>query len=325
MEERVPTGIDGLDELIEGGFPKGSLILLAGNPGTGKTIFGMQFLYRGARDCGESGIYVSFSESVEVMFHNMSKVFGFEAKEKIEKIKVLDFTTVTEKGLPTVLEMILHEIAALNAKRLVIDSFTAMAQAFKEPIEARSILHNIFTKLVRQMGCTTLLIVEVPTGTEKLGISIEEFVADGVIVLKKEYHNNMLLREIEIKKLRGTRLRQQKFLFTLHKGFRIFPPFGTKKLGNPPTFEAQRGTKTHYPSGIPELDEILGGSGYPRGASVLYELGENVPLEALEAIIYPTAANFILRDRGLMIVPPIGFGPEEIREKNCFLYGGRKI
>lgn len=325
MEERAPTGIEGLDELIEGGFPRGSLILLAGNPGTGKTIFGMQFLYRGARDYGEKGIYVSFSESEEVIFRNMSKVFGFEIKEKAEDVKVLDFTTVTEKGLPTVLEMILHEIVALNAKRLVIDSFSAMAQAFKDSIEARSILHNIFTKLVRQMGCTTLLIVEVPTGTEKLGISIEEFVADGVIALKREYCNDMLLREIEIKKLRGTRLKQQKFLFTLHRGFRVFPPFSVGKLENFQKFEAQMGTKTHYPSGIPELDEILGGNGYPRGASVLYELGENVPFEALDAIIYPTAANFILRDRGLMIVPPIGRGPEEIREKLVSFTGEEKF
>ena len=61
-ENRVPTGINSLDALIEGGFPRGSLILLAGNPGTGKTIFSMQFLFKGAEDYGESGIYVSFAE-----------------------------------------------------------------------------------------------------------------------------------------------------------------------------------------------------------------------------------------------------------------------
>ncbi|MEM2336487.1 MAG: ATPase domain-containing protein [Candidatus Bathyarchaeia archaeon] len=315
MEERVPTGIEGLDELIEGGFPRGSLILLAGNPGTGKTIFGMQFLYHGARDYGEKGVYVSFAESRDVVTHNISKVLGFNVNEKLEDLKILDFTTVTEKGLPTMLEMIVHEITSLNAKRLVIDSFSAIAQACKESIEARSILHNIFTKLVRQMGCTTILIVEVPMGSKKLGIGVEEFVADGVIVLKKNFYNDMLLREIEIRKLRGTRLKQQKFLFTLSRGFHVFTPFRMKKFENTPKFEAQMGSKTHYPSGIPELDEILGGSGYPRGSSVLYELGENVPYEALDAIIFPTIANFLLRGRGFMIVPPIGRGPEEIKEK----------
>jgi hypothetical protein len=200
-----------------------------------------------------------------------------------------------------------------------------MAQAFKEPIEARSILHNILGKLVRQLGCTTLLIVEVPTGCERLGISVEEFVADGVIVLKKDYRNDMLIREIEIEKMRGTKLERQKFLFTLYKGFRVFSPFSAKEVENPPTFEAQRGTPTHYPSGIPELDEILGGSGYPRGASVLYELGENVPIEALDAITYPTAASFIMRGRGFLIVPSIGCGPEEIRKKVVSFVGEERF
>ncbi|MEM3725396.1 MAG: ATPase domain-containing protein [Candidatus Bathyarchaeia archaeon] len=316
-DERVHTGIDGLDPLIEGGLPKGSLVLLAGNPGTGKTIFSMQFLYRGVKDYGENGIYVSFAESEEAIFHNMSKVFGFDIGDVKDKLKVLDFTTVTEKGLSTVLEMILEEVAASNAKRLVIDSFSAMAQAFKEPIEARSILHNILGKLVRQLGCTTLLIIEVPTGSERLGISIEEFVADGVIFLKKDYHNDMLIREIEIKKMRGTRVERQKFLCTMHKGFKVFKPFNLKeieKLENLPKFEATRGTKTHYPSGIPELDEILGGNGYPRGASVLFELGENVPLDALFAVLAPTAANFIMRNRGLMVVPPLAYGPDDVKK-----------
>jgi circadian clock protein KaiC len=71
--ERVPSGVDGLDPLIEGGFPKGSLILLAGNPGTGKTIFGSRFLCRGAEKLGQNGIYVSFLEGKETLIANISR------------------------------------------------------------------------------------------------------------------------------------------------------------------------------------------------------------------------------------------------------------
>jgi len=315
-ENRVPTGINSLDALIEGGFPRGSLILLAGNPGTGKTIFSMQFLFKGAEDYGESGIYVSFAENEDTIVHNISRFFGDDLREKEKgngKVKILDFTTVTEKGLSTVLEMILEEVTVLNAKRLVIDSFSAMAQAFKEPIEARIVIHNILGKLVRQLGCTTILIVEVPTGSEKIGISIEEFVADGAIVLRKDNYDGRLIREIEIPKLRGTKIEQQRFLFTLDKGFQVFPPFSNKKLENTNRFEPTKGTKTHYPSGIPELDEVLGGEGYPRGCSVLYELGENVPVDALDAVINPTFANFIMRKRGVIVIPVIEYGPEDIR------------
>jgi len=325
-DDRVPSGIDGLDSLIDGGLPKGSLILLAGNPGTGKTVFGMQFLCRGAQDYGENGIYVSFAESEDTLSHNMSKLFGYDLKTVEKgKVKVLDFTTVTEKGLSTILEMILKEITALKVKRLVIDSFSAMAQAFKEPIEARIILHNILGKMVRQLGCTTILIVEVPKGSEKIGVSIEEFVADGVIVLRRDNLEGRLIREIQIEKLRGTRFENQRFLFTLNNGFKVFPPFAHKEIEDPPKFEPDRGTKTHYPSGIPELDEILGGEGYPRGSSVLYELGENVPAEALDAVINPTIANFIMRDRGFIAVPIIEYGPEDMRKMISSFTGEEKF
>jgi len=325
-EDRVPSGIDGLDSLIDGGFPKGSLILLAGNPGTGKTVFGVQFLCKGAKDYGENGIYVSFAESEDTLFHNMSKLFGYDLKTVEDgKVKVLDFTTVTEKGLSTILEMILEEVTALKAKRLVIDSFSAMAQAFKEPIEARIILHNILGKIVRQLGCTIILIVEVPTGSEKIGVSIEEFVADGVIVLRRDNLEGRLIREIEIEKLRGTRFENQRFLFTLHKGFQVFPPFSHKEVENPPKFEPTKGTKTHYPSGIPELDEMLGGEGYPRGCSVLYELGENVPVDALDAVINPTIANFIMRERGFITIPIIEYGPEDVRRMVSAFTGEEKF
>jgi len=326
-EDRVPSGIDGLDSLIDGGFPEGSLILLAGNPGTGKTVFGMQFLCKGAKDYGENGIYVSFAEGEDTLVHNMSKLFGYDLKtmEGDGKVKVLDFTTVTEKGLSTILEMVLKEITALKAKRLVIDSFSAMAQAFKEPIEARIILHNILGKMVRQLGCTTILVVEVPTGSERIGVSIEEFVADGVFVLKRNDYEGRLIREIEIEKLRGTRFENQRFLFTLNKGFQVFPPFSHKEIEDPQEFEPTRGTKTHYPSGIPELDEILGGEGYPRGCSVLYELGENVPVEALDSIVNPTLANFIMRKRGVIVVPVIEYGPEDIRKMVASFTGQEKF
>ncbi len=325
-EGRVHTGIDGLDDLIEGGIPRGSLVLLAGNPGTGKTVFGIQFLCKGADDCGENGIYVSFAESEETIMYNMSKLFGRDLRNEVSgKVEILDFTTVTEKGLGTLLEIILEKVTELKAKRLVIDSFSAMAQAFKEPMEARSILHNILGKLVRNLGCTTILIVEVPIGIEKIGISVEEFVADGVIILRKGNYDGRLFREIEIEKLRGTKLERRNFLFTLDKSFRVFPPFSQKETEDPKPFEPARGTKTHYPSGIPELDEILGGQGYPRGCSVLFELGENVPVGALDAVINPTISSFIMRNRGFITVPTIGYGPEDIRKMISSFTGEEKF
>ena len=149
--------------------------------------------------------------------------------------------------------------------------------------------------------------------------------ADGVIILRKGNYNGRLFREIEIEKLRGTKLERQNFLFTLDKSFRVFPPFSQKETEDPKPFEPVRGTKTHYPSGIPELDEILGGQGYPRGCSVLFELGENVPVGALDAIINPTISSFIMRNRGFITVPTIGYGPEDIRKMISSFTGEEKF
>ena len=184
--ERASTGIDGLDVVVEGGFPRGSLILVAGNPGTGKTVFSAQFIYRGAVDYGENGVYVSFAEGKKSFIDYMRR-FGmdFERLEREGKVKILDMVTVTEKAVSDVLNKIVEEVLSLKAKRLVIDSFSALAQAFKEKIEARIILHTILGRIVKSTGCTTILILEIPYGEERMGLGIEEFVADGIIILKR--------------------------------------------------------------------------------------------------------------------------------------------
>ena len=128
MVERVETGAEGLDEVTEGGFPKGSLILLAGEPGTGKTVFSAQFLAKGA-ELGEPGVYVGFAESKATFVENFSRHLGVDLGrlEAEGKLKVLDFVAMRGEGVSALLEAILSEVHALKARRLVIDSFTAMA------------------------------------------------------------------------------------------------------------------------------------------------------------------------------------------------------
>lgn len=226
--ERIPTGIPGLDNLIQGGFPRGSLIVVAGNPGSGKTIFSGQFLYFGAVNCGERGVYVSFAESHENFISNLSSFgFNFSRLEKEGKFRFLDMVTMKEEGVTTALETVINEIYALNAKRLVIDSFTAIAQAFKEKIDVRTVLHTILGKIVREVGCTTLLLVEVPIGEQRIGLSIEEFIADGIIVLETIIDGLEIRRRAIIRKMRGTEhsLKYHNLIFS--KNGIIFTPMVT--------------------------------------------------------------------------------------------------
>ncbi len=204
FSDRASTGIVGLDDMIEGGFPRGSLILLAGSPGSGKTIASAHFLYHGAKNLDENGVYVSFAERKKFFFDNMEKFdLDFETLEKQGRFKFLDMMTTGEGAMSSTLNVILEEVLAVNATRLVIDSFTAMAQAFKKKIDARIILHML-DKLMHQTNCTTLLLVELPIGAKTIGLGFEEFVADGIILFETLNKKEGVRKRAVILKMRGT-------------------------------------------------------------------------------------------------------------------------
>ncbi|HKZ95211.1 MAG TPA: ATPase domain-containing protein [Candidatus Bathyarchaeia archaeon] len=204
LDNRVSSGIVGLDEMIEGGFPRGSLILLAGSPGSGKTIASAHFLYHGAKNLNECGIYLSFGEHKEFFYENLRKFgFDFEPLESQGKFKFLDLLTTREDTVSSTLGMLSREVLELGAKRLVVDSFTAMAQAFNRRIDARIILHML-DKLMGKSDCTTLLLVELPTGTKTIGLGFEEFVADGVILFETIDEREGIRKRAVVRKMRGT-------------------------------------------------------------------------------------------------------------------------
>lgn len=203
--ERVPTGIPGLDPLIEGGFPKNSLIVVAGPAGSGKTIFSCQFLYQGVLKYNEVGLYLSFTENRDSFFRNFAQLqFDLTKLEEEKRFRFMNLSTVKEEGIPEILSTIIDEVSSNKVSRLVIDSFTAMAQAFREPIDARVVVYTLLDKIVRQLGCTTLLIVEMPIGEQKIGMGVEEFVADGIIILESFVDHLEIKRRALIRKMRGT-------------------------------------------------------------------------------------------------------------------------
>ncbi|HJY15778.1 MAG TPA: ATPase domain-containing protein, partial [Nitrososphaeraceae archaeon] len=128
--ERISTGVSGLDPLIEGGIPKGFTVLVAGNPGTGKTVLTSHFLYDGLTK-NQNGIYVSFSEA-DYSFYNNTDRLGMKFREfqKQNKFSFLDFSAVTQVGIQDALEEVFATIKETHAKRIVIDSFSAIFQAF---------------------------------------------------------------------------------------------------------------------------------------------------------------------------------------------------
>jgi hypothetical protein len=114
-----------------------------------------------------------------------------------------------------------------------------------------------------------------------------------------------LIREIEISKMRGTELRQPLGFFTLHRGFKVLPPFKPKPLENKRRFQPIPDSKTHFSTGSKDLDDVLGG-GYPRGSLILYEIDNNVSMLEWELLLCSTMANFMAQGRGGTIFPAGG-------------------
>jgi circadian clock protein KaiC len=264
LSDRVPTGIEGFDALVEGGIPRGSLVLLAGNPGAGKTSFSAKYLHYGVTKRNEPGIYVSFAESREAFFANSKRMnMEFAPLEREHKFELLDFATpAIEKGAGDILTVVLAEISKIRAKRLVIDSFSALSQSFRLPIEARAVLHTVLGKMVRLAGCTTLLVVEKPLGENRTGTGIEEFVADGVISLTLEPRKGNLSRKIQVVKMRGTKAN------TRQHSYEIGDDGVT--VTDPEILMVERVSGERLRTGPPGLDKMLGG-GLLKSSSSLVE------------------------------------------------------
>lgn len=231
-DDRVQTGIPSLDKIIEGGLARGDTIIVAGQPGTGKTTLGLQFLYHGAVRCGENGVYASVIESGEKLKRNARR-FGWDLDklEKEGKLGLVSLQSTMKAGVSTALETVLEALHSINARRLVFDSLSALMTAFESPAEARSFLH-IMVKFLEAANCTTLMVSEVPWGKQQLGTNFEEFLGDGLIVLDASFDNSRVRRRIYIPKMRGTEHRLEGYDYYITRdGFALAPtPIPPEKI-----------------------------------------------------------------------------------------------
>jgi len=226
--ERCPTGIAGLDELIEGGFPRGRVILIAGDCGTGKSILGTQFLYNGVVKYDEPGILINLEQSPELYKEDMLAM-GFDLNKLEEEGKLLmidaslaginsqnpkkgKYTLIPEQfSVDLILALIAEAAKKIKAKRAVVDSFTALesileSKKSREGVElkeeTRRTMLSINYKL-QDMKLTSILVSDMYNNRPSIH-GIEEFMADGVLTL---HYGNVGFcggRHLMIKKMRMT-------------------------------------------------------------------------------------------------------------------------
>ena len=199
---RIPTGITGFDELIAGGIPVGSLVLLSGNAGSGKTLFTSHCI--NSNSINGKSLYCGFFENRENMI-KISSNFGFDFLhlETEGKLKILEFYPVLEVGITAIVSEIESTIEKFQPSLLVIDSISSLAGDLKNEQEMRVLLKMI-DSISKAYGITVILISELSLNSNKHGFGIEEFVADGLIIMRYVEINNSIKRCFAILKMRET-------------------------------------------------------------------------------------------------------------------------
>ncbi len=206
-------------------MPRGSIILLAGYPGAGKTTLATQFAYEGVRN-GERALYVSFVEPKEDFYRN-SASFGINLAEAESKglFKYYEALNVsTPEALSDLIEDILTQVDTMGASRVVVDSVSAVEQLAGNAARVREVLHSAFYVGLKKRGVTSILIAELPFGGQTVGLGPEEFIADGVIIMKYRYVKGKMERYAEVRKMRGSPVPMPHLPYTITQRGVVFPP-----------------------------------------------------------------------------------------------------
>lgn len=266
--EKSPTGIRGLDEITEGGFPKGRPTLVCGSAGSGKTLLSMQFLAKGATEYGEPGVFVAFEEAPEELSKNFASL-GFDLKGLVETNKLLidhihiDANEIEETGeydLEGLFVRLNSAIDSIGAKRVVLDTLEVLFSGFKNEAILRNELRRLF-KYLKSKGVTALVTGE--RGENSLTrYGLEEYVADCVILLDNRMENQIATRRMRIIKYRGSKHGTNEYPFMVGRdGVAVLPitSLGLEHIAS----------RERLSTGMERLDTMMGGNGYYRGSSIM--------------------------------------------------------
>ncbi|MFH1451583.1 MAG: ATPase domain-containing protein [archaeon] len=222
QENRIPTGIKEFDKMVEGGFEHNSINLVVGGNGSGKTIFGVEFLLEGVRK-GENVLYITFEESKKEFYKNLSKLgWEMEKAEKSGKFTFLEYS-------PEKVEMMLDEGGGMieslvyqkKIKRMVIDSISSFTLLFENKSSKRQAILSLFDT-IRKWDLTTLLTLQKdPLEKKESGFTSAELQSDSSILFYYARIGKERKRFVEVSKMRGTKHSTEIREFSIDKGIKI--------------------------------------------------------------------------------------------------------
>ncbi len=223
---RCKTGIEGLDNELNGGIPLGSTVLMCGGSGVGKTTICMQFLVNGNK-MNENGVFFTATETVPKLKRYQGGFDFFDEKLiKSGNLSIIDIWSISDRlGLSperytaeeaNILFEVIRDITKeLDAKRLIIDSITSLCFRLNSKDMIRDFIFKLGSSLAA-MKCTTFLTSEIPPRTFQYSqYDIEEFIADGIIFMRDVERKGDLIRTLQIVKMRGTSHGRTKFMVNM--------------------------------------------------------------------------------------------------------------
>ncbi|QIP14270.1 KaiC family protein [Spirosoma aureum] len=265
---KCPTGITGLDEITEGGIPEGRPTLICGSAGSGKTLFSIEFIVRGAMEYNEPGVFMAFEEKADELAINVASL-GFDLDQlQKEKLIKLDHVRIERSEIEETGEYDLdglfirlgYAIDSIGAKRVVLDTIENLFAGLTNQGILRAELRRLFEWL-KAKKVTTIITGEKGDGTLTRH-GLEEYVSDCVILLDHRISNQISTRLLRIVKYRGSMHGTNEYPFLINeKGISVLP-VTSLTLDHPVSSE-------RISTGIQALDKMLEGHGFYRGSSIL--------------------------------------------------------
>jgi circadian clock protein KaiC len=263
---KLPTGIQGFDEITDGGLPSGRTTLVMGGPGCGKTVFALQSLVNGTRQADGAGIFVAFEESTRQIVANAAtfgwdlpalerkKLFFLDARLTPDVVKAGEFDLIGMLGL---LEARASE---MGARRIVFDGIDVLLGLLDDPALERRELYRIRDWLART-GLTAIITQKSGGSDVDQRYGFLQFMVDCVVVLRHQVVDGSAFRHLRVMKYRGSGFAGDEFPITLTKE-------GLQLSNRGPTELEYAVTDERVSTGLPRLDNMLRG-GYYRGSDVL--------------------------------------------------------
>jgi circadian clock protein KaiC len=265
---KVPTGIAGFDEITGGGLPAGRPSLVCGSAGCGKSLMAIEFLVRGATQFGEPGVLMTFEESAADIRKNVASL-GFNIADLVaRKQLVVDYVYINrseieengEYDLEGLFIRLAHAIDSIGAKRVVLDTIESLFSGLNNQAILRGELRRLFAWL-KERGMTTIITAERGEG-QLTRHGLEEYVSDCVILLDHRVIGQISTRRLRIVKYRGSTHGANEYPFLIDtKGISVLPLSSASMDYNV--------SNKRISTGVPQLDDMLGGKGFYRGSTVM--------------------------------------------------------